>query len=162
MTKREYGEVVPKEKLEKMTEEERRRLADQSKSPIIAPSDAEVEAIRQVRHTCGECKNFNYRAGQEAARDENIWQAVQEEGHKQEWYSDPSTYGLCDAWDGTLVFRDMDARISRWVTDSSYVGPQGYIQEGGMERIPCPAFKPRTNGGQAFSISRSGKRQMDF
>jgi len=48
--------------------------------------------------------------------------------------------------------------VSRWVTDSDYVGEKGYIREGGMDLIPCPAFQR----GQKFSISRSGKRDMQF
>jgi len=125
--------------------------------PVIKLATKDEQAfIERSMGVCGECMNYNFDDGQEMIKAQQLPEMLLEENHKLEWYENQEQYGLCEQTE-TMVPAGMSVSgISRWLFDSSYVGDNGYIKQGGMDKIPCPHFKK----GQKFTISKARARQM--
>jgi hypothetical protein len=126
---------------------------------VLVPEDDPRYERALAGRKCGVCRHFNLAEGQKSIREQRfIERMMQDERWRSEWFNKWEEYGMCDHFDGRLVWANHQAVVAGSDVDSTKaVGSQA-----GMEMIDCPYFSSKDGRGDKMIMSRSGKRTWNY
>ena len=125
---------------------------------VIIPKDSELGGVIEAQQICGFCRNWDLELGQQSCHNEKFWQRMlREERYRQEWFDNPSTYGLCHIFEGRLIPSLAPAVCMAVDLDSSLRGKKGEL-----DKKACPYFRDRRKSGGRLIFGRHAKTSETY